>query len=750
MLNKYLILLIILIAIVFFSIFINYLLKKKYNIEKFSDVEEKNNILENLENLENLSGNNNLIKNGNFQNGTNIINHKTQNGFNKIIMMKNPGKSSYVLYQKKTNELTYYEIEIMCDENSRYNFYFWLCVKDDNNNKNNIDELNFEKLINVKIQNSDFSNYIPRLNYNIVQSVLLNNDENNWYLLKYDFVSNNDGLNKMQIYLNYSDDLQYDNYYFTDIALYKVLIDAENFIYNDKLICYGDGYHYETNILTWHDLSGRGNDIFFSTMPLIDYTKGSININNLKINGFSSNKIKNDHFSILICLNKNYENNASDEGVNINNNLMKFFLLSVPGNDNYSFEIEIRNNFLYLICGNKEFKTANEIILYNKTLISIVYNNGTIIVYQDGIILIKETITKLYFNNNKIVVNKNKNLDIDLYSILVYNRFVGKKELNEIREYFITNKNKNFNSPDINNYHMNNNAQFTVNNNQNYTFRPYNKSLNEKYNNFNNNNFNDNFDNQSTFMKMDEELCKKEAENLCKNFIGNKDKYNYCINHYKNNLLSCNQNKNNKNNIGAVNINIDFIEENINNYQNVDNKCPKVYKKNNKFMVHIDPNSEYAKKLEYSGEKSYGENIQKARYLYNMNFPKCPTPSEFLLEENKKHINSCPFVVHEANPCYTNTCAGVNWDVKNYKDLTINDKCKKVISTYCQINYELDENCKCWDPKYKDDKKCIEYRRHFENPKDYCLPSQFKIEEHPDFNKYIKKDSIPCWGCKLD
>jgi hypothetical protein len=746
MLNKYLNLLIILVIIVFLIIFINYILKKKNllkknnYIEKFSDTIKKN--IENDNDIHDL--NNNLIKNGNFQNGSNILNHKTQNGFNKITMMKNPGKSSYVLHQKKTNDLTYYEIESICDENSRYNLYFWLCIKDDNNNKNNIDELNFEKLINVKMQNSDFSNYIPRLNYNIIQSVLLNNDENNWYLLKYDFISNNDSLKKMQIFLNYSEDLQYDNYYFTDISLYKVLIDAENFIYNDKLICYNDGYHYETNILTWHDLSGKGNDLFFSTMPLIDYTKGSINIYNLKINGFPSNKISNNNFSILICLNKNYENNSSDNAIDTNNNSMKFVLLSVPGNDNYSFEIEIRDNFLYLICGNNEYKSNNEIILYNKTILSIIYTNGNIIIYQDGIILISEKITKLYFNNNKIVVNKNKNLDINLYSILVYDRSIAKKELNDIREYFITNKNKNFNNPDINNYHMNNNAEYTINNNQNYTFRPYNKNINEKYNNFKNNNFNDNFDNQNMIMKSDNEICKKECENLCKNLLDNKDKYNYCINHYKNKLLSCN-----KNNSGLININIDFIEEN--NKKNDDyGNCPKVYKKDNKFMVHIDPNSEYSKKLSYSGEKSYGENIQKARYLYNLNFPKCPTPNEFLVEENKKHINTCPFVVHEANPCYTNTCAGVNWNVKDYKDLNVNNKCKKVISTYCQINYDLDENCKCWDPKYKEDQNCIDYRRHFENPNDYCLPSQFKIEEHPEFNKYIKKDSIPCWGCKLE
>ena len=60
------------------------------------------------------------------------------------------------------------------------------------------------------------------------------------------------------------------------------------------------------------------------------------------------------------------------------------------------------------------------------------------------------------------------------------------------------------------------------------------------------------------------------------------------------------------------------------------------------------------------------------------------------------------------NPCNARVCDNVNWNVSNYKDLNLNDKCKKVISNYCHINYDKDENCLCWDPKYKNTKKCIE------------------------------------------
>jgi hypothetical protein len=73
-----------------------------------------------------------------------------------------------------------------------------------------------------------------------------------------------------------------------------------------------------------------------------------------------------------------------------------------------------------------------------------------------------------------------------------------------------------------------------------------------------------------------------------------------------------------------------------------------------------------------------------------------------------------------------------------------------MVSNYCHVNYDLDEKCICWNPKYKNDEKCKAFKAYFEEPSDYCEPGLFNIEEHPDFEKYIKKDSIPCWGCKID
>ncbi len=751
--NKYLIILFIFFLIIASLYLLNYLLNDK-NYKNYKNNEILTVSKENFSNKEitekivKSKEYNNLIENGSFENGNNVMNHNNQSGYNKIILKKNPGSSSYVLEQKSSEILTYYEIIAPNEKNSKYNLYFWLSVSNNNNENIIIEEIDFEKLIQVKMQNEDFTNYIPRLNYNIIQKVIMSNDDNNsWYLIKYEFISGHNTKDKIQIYLNYSDKLEYNYYYFTNISLYKVLIDAENFIYNNKLISYLDGYHYESNSPTWYDLSGNGNDFSWSTIPITDLTKGTLNSLNSKLTGFSSNKILNNNFSILFCINKNYENSASDEYINNSftnseeeNITKEQVLISIPGNDRYSFEVKFIDNYIYLVTSGKSYRSKNEILLYNKSLIGVTYSNSIINIYYDGIIVISEKINNLYFNSSNIIINKNKNLDYNFYSILIYNRKVEKDELDKIRSYFIENKNKNFNAPDINNYIMNNSSEFTVNDYDSGLFKAYNKKDNK--NGLVDNKFIDNFDNQNSMIKNNVKNCISECENLCSPFLknGNNEKYKECLINCKNVLPSCQNYCNDVNNKNTI-----YCSKNDDNLV-----CPKVFKRNGNYIVYVPPNGYYSELLNYSGEKSYGNNLEKARYTYNTNFPKCPTPIELLPGQGKNHNDTCPFIVNELNPCFTSACAGINWNVQNYNDLKLNKTCKKAVSNYCQINNNIDDKCKCWNPAYKNTPECIAMRKYFEDPNDYCSPSSFNIEDHPDFNKYIKKDNIPCWGCNLN
>jgi len=152
--NKYLIIFLIIFLIILSLYLLNYLLndKKDYkeskvlliSKENFSNKELPEKSIKNKEY-------NNLIVNGNFENGSNIPNHTSQSGYNKIIIKKNPGSSSYVLEQKKTDTLTYYQIITENDKNSKYNLYFWLSISNNDNENIIIEDIEFEKLIQVKI-----------------------------------------------------------------------------------------------------------------------------------------------------------------------------------------------------------------------------------------------------------------------------------------------------------------------------------------------------------------------------------------------------------------------------------------------------------------------------------------------------------------------------------------------------------------------------------------------------------------------
>jgi len=700
------------------------------SVEKFSS-----NIKENYDNL---------IDNGNFENGSDITNPLNKSGINKIISKQNPGKSSYVLQQQKSTELTFYQITSDIVKNSKYIFLFWMCVSNnDNKIVENLNNINFQSLIKIKILNEDNSSYNLKLNFKIVQKIITDNNQSAWFLIRYDFITGPNIQNTMNLYLNYSENIMFDNFYFTNVSLYRSLIDAENFIYNKKLIFYVDGYHYESNTETWHDLSGTGNDIFWSSIPKVDIDKGSINLFNYKLSGLSSNKFTSDKFCILMVLNKG--DNELDS-TNFDSEEDEKYLISIPGNDKYAFELKLIDKNLHLIYDTYDVISSREIILYNKGLLAILFDNNNINIFHDGINILSTTIRKCYFNNDKIIINRNKNLNLNLYSLLFFNRTIETEELDKIREYFIMNNNKNFTKNDINIYHMDATAEYSaIYDNNNFLVNPYDKKY--IYDNYEEDQ-NLNFDNTDIRIKTaNGKKCFNECTNLCNIFLKNRNsaKYNECVSNCKNVLDSCNNFCNNEENKSNS-----YCTGTFDGSQIVDNQCPTVSIKDGNYIVYLSPNTYYANLYNYSGERNYGKSMARTRRLYHINFPKCAIPDILIPSGGQPFTNSCPYIVNELNPCHVSSCADVNWDVDDFNNLNLGKPCKKVVSNYCQINYELDDKCICWDPKYKNDPKCSEFRRYFEDPTDYCEPSQFNIEDHPDFNKYIKKDNIPCWGCTVD
>ena len=717
---------------------------KKDNIGNISNL-NNNNINENI--IEKEKDKNNLIINGSFNNGKNTNNFINQNGYNKIIEMKNPTSSNYVLEQRKS-ENTFYELSLESQINSAYLLYFWIKL----DNSTDIQSFNIEKYINIRIPGKDFQNYLPNKIYTIIKNINYNESEK-WYLFKVQFNTNNNILDK--IYITFS--LNSTNQcYLTGISLYRVLNDAKNFIFNDKLICYADAVTYESHNNIFRDLSGQGNDLTFSNIPTSNMSSGYIDLDNTKITGFSSNIINNEEFTIFLIINKQDDkpiiNSLIVENINIkelNNNeskenpdnMYEKILFSFPGNNKYSFEISIYKDYLYLFNDKIKVKSSEKLNYFNKASLSIIYKDNSINIFMDGINILSTKIDKIYFNKNNFIINKNKNIDIYLYSFLIYNKVVSSRDLKDIREYFITNQNKDYNKlPNILEHSFED--VFHQKNNPNPLIKPF-EDLNMN-GIIDNDTFQNKYNNQSNAIK---NICIDNCTNLCKQYLyGDKpdlEKYKKCIENCKYVLPECN-------NFCAVESNKSSLYCTSENNNNNNIICPKVYKKNGQYIVYILPNSYYSNI--FTGEKSFGRNIDKARNMYSINFPKCIIPNELYRgsnNNNNNNNNNCPYVINELNPCNTGHCVDVNWNVKDYNKLKLNDKCKKAVSNYCHINYDYDENCICWDPAYKDNAECIKVRKFFENPKDYCLPASFNIEDHPDFNKYIKKDNIPCWGCDL-
>lgn len=713
---NYLIIALCFILLILLLSFIN----SKKNVQFKSDFEfNVNNKIENFDN--NLIVNYNLIKNNCFENQKNLENFINQSGPNKIINIQNPGKSQYALNQKFKS---FYEISCECSLNSSYLLYFYLLV-----DNTNINEFNFENYIKIRMPTKDYSNYIPKIKYNIEKKINLGGNKN-WYYVKINYHSNENVLDKQIITFN--NQQKNNNLYITELSLFKVLNNAPNYIFNKNLICFIDSIDYNSNNNILHDISGNNNDLYLSNIP--KKNENYIELTNTKIEAFPASQLNSNKFTIIFTINKIQEEN--NHVSNLDNNNTNKTLLSIPGNNNYCFEIIIIDDYIYLLQNSKKIKSNKPLNYFNKSVITILYNNNTLNIYNDNVNILSHKIDSIFLNSKSLLINKNKNINLHLYNFIVYNRVVEAKELKDIREYFITNQNKKSDqTPNIldltfdNVYDKSNFNNPLINNFDNI----------EKFHSTSEESYEEVHDNNDIKMKLN---CVKDCNNICNKFLNGSTNQ---IDNYKNCLKNC------KNVMGSCK---DYCYDNTEDSTYCNNEeikkekynCPKVYKRNGKYIVYIPENGIYSDF--FTGEKVFSSDIDKARNMYAYNFPNCPIPKE-LVCENNKYKEFCPFTINEINPCNSRYCSDVNWNVKNYKDLKANNKCKKVISNYCHINYDKDENCICWDPKYKNSKECIEFRKFFEDPNDYCNISQFNIQDHPDIKKYVKKDNIPCWGCNI-
>jgi hypothetical protein len=180
-----------------------------------------------------------------------------------------------------------------------------------------------------------------------------------------------------------------------------------------------------------------------------------------------------------------------------------------------------------------------------------------------------------------------------------------------------------------------------------------------------------------------------------------------------------------------------------------DNKnltCPKVIYENDHYYILISHNSKLAKDIGYSGIRDYGGDIETAKKIFEINFPKCKLPDMLDKTKYRADLSECPFVMLTPdNPCNQFECRKTDWN----NGVPNNNYCKRSVDVYCSKYSDVDSACYCWKKENKDKSECMKWRGNFE-AEDKCDFRKFDIEKHPDSKDYIKKSKIPCWGCNLD
>lgn len=148
--------------------------------------------------------------------------------------------------------------------------------------------------------------------------------------------------------------------------------------------------------------------------------------------------------------------------------------------------------------------------------------------------------------------------------------------------------------------------------------------------------------------------------------------------------------------------------------------------------------------------KKYSKSKRIARDIYLLNHPDMKQVPDILDYPERQSISAnCPFTIeNNMNPCKAEACENVDWSAHTPQG--VSQKCKKDINLYCEKYPYHDDFCTCWRDEYRNTPECQKYRSKFMNPKDCNVTvNMFNIEDHPDFNKYIRKDKIPCWNCDV-
>lgn len=672
-----------------------------------------------------------MIKNGSFQFSDHPEQFVEKSGENEITKIYNPGNSSFAL--KQTGGKAYYKLNVPIKPGKKYELSYWI-GKTRNWNGN-------DKNFNIKFGKRVISGNGTLIGTKHIDHCL-------WKHYRYIFKTEKSDPNLISIYLGYKPSATKGERYFTDIQMLPMVADDQSFPFDLRsgLETYINVAHPQSGITggagrVMKDLSTQGNDMTWKNKPRVDgdhvYTRG-----NMLSGRIIYGQVKDFTISIVLKpnnTNSKYENEIAQ-------------LVHIPGNQGNAIILSVSNDLTSIsaIIGSKTI-TYNNKLSQEKSVLSLVYGDGRVTLFQNGTKLISRSgMDKLHFNG-KIMINDNKmNLDMKLYAVLLFNRKLSSTQLSELYDFFNTYVAKR-SGDNIYNYQMNNdvpgdidNAIYKLDNDvsailgmeenlfiQDFDDRAQ-RGIKNSWHERGNRNLN---------MSMDE--CLAEYADEIKRQQRGSDPIK--VSELRSCKKACKVKENEKEFLCQQ------VEKEIYSEKKCkDNECPEAYLSGDRYMVYIRPGTKYAKKLKRSGNFNYGENKRRAREIYLHNFPGCPLPEILTPYGYYPDMKECPFIIDDMNPCKEEACSKAKWNEKNPAKQNLSKKCRRKISNYCDRFKYHDDACICWRPKYENLPRCRALRDYIDNMKDNCRIDVFNIEDHPDMKNYIKIDDIPCFNCNLE
>ena len=746
--------------------------------------------------------NNNLVTNGSFADGKKIVESTGSVGDTDIIIFQNSGQSSYVLKQTSTKSLKptdpiFYKLELKLKSNT---VFYMGCLYLSTKNLPLRNVVIFNRNQKITLKTLDEPNYT-------LSKQSVNDFKYKYCLFKTPISENDDGKIDVTIYLSFNFNNMQGFNYITDVGIFE-LLNVETYIpVNDDLRSYINPFNpqsTETNSKDIRDLTNNGFDFKASIGKQVN--RGNIDLDNNVLTGPNCFKLQNkgiikftNNFTFFIYVRgmnrqtqvvENFaDNDKTPNPANMTYEDFKNLWQSVGcqgvlGQDNPKIawwqtqtyenvindmrttcnasikplekaeevtQLQIQNPAriiptrtskqystilatydgieLINFFGNQSVaigiitpKTYGPIILsvggtfyesfikfpsFSNFLLAIMYDGNTIRMFNNGELILEAYSPKVYFDNNPVIINPNGKFLGDFYAFAYYNKNLRVDQISQISRYFV----------------------------------------------------------KMVAIGKETSILTIEMQKFVESFkiseiTPTEEEQGYYNIKSKSNLSpiqsDTSQSIANYTDIIPNNQKADIKPSSITpaQYQNAGpasipaedyNYCPKVIYEDGHYYAIIQNDSDLSKKLGYSGIRDYGTNIDNAKKIYQTNFPKCKVPD--ILERNKYrgNLKECPFVIiNNENPCNVYDCKDVDWK----KGTTNNTYCKRAVDNYCSKYYDVDDACFCWKPENKNSKACLKWRGQFDSP-DKCDFRKYPIETHPDADKYIRKDKIPCWGCNL-